>query len=76
MNAVTGSLTANTPYLFVPAGSSLTFTGGATLNTTGGGTVSLLMLKDGCSTVHMSKKLWNEVETHDYGFVATQRHLC
>jgi hypothetical protein len=37
MNEVTGSLTANTPYLFVPAGMSLTFTGGATLNTTGGG---------------------------------------
>ena len=37
MNAVTGSLTANTPYLFVPEGTSLTFTGGATLNTTGGG---------------------------------------
>ena len=37
MNAVTVSLTANTPYLFVPAGTSLTFTGGATLNTTGGG---------------------------------------
>ncbi|UKK55291.1 beta strand repeat-containing protein [Prevotella communis] len=37
MNEVTGSLTKNTPYLFVPAGMSLTFTGGATLNTTGGG---------------------------------------
>ncbi len=37
MNEVTGSLTANTPYLFVPEGTSLTFTGGATLNTNGGG---------------------------------------
>lgn len=37
MNKVTGSLTANTPYLFVPTGTSLTFTGGAKLNTTGGG---------------------------------------
>ena len=37
MNKVTGSLTKNTPYLFVPTGTSLTFTGGATLNTTGGG---------------------------------------
>lgn len=32
-----GTLTANTPYLFMPTGESLTFTGGATLNTTGGG---------------------------------------
>ena len=31
------TLTANTPYLFMPTGTSLTFTGGATLNTTGGG---------------------------------------
>ena len=37
MNEVTGSLTKNTPYLFVPTGTSLTFTGGATLNTTDGG---------------------------------------
>ncbi len=37
MNEVTGSLTKNTPYLFVPTGTSLTFSGGATLNTTGGG---------------------------------------
>ena len=32
-----GTLTANTPYLFMPAGESLTFTGGATLCTMGGG---------------------------------------
>ena len=32
-----GTLTANTPYLFMPAGESLTFTGGATLCTIGGG---------------------------------------
>ena len=32
-----GTLTANTPYLFMPTGESLTFTGGATLNTKGGG---------------------------------------
>lgn len=31
------TLTANTPYLFMPDGTALTFTGGATLNTTGGG---------------------------------------
>ena len=38
MNEVTtGTLTANTPYLFMPTGTSLTFTGGATLNTNGGG---------------------------------------
>ena len=37
MKAVTGSIEANTPYLFMPTGTSLTFTGGATLNTTGGG---------------------------------------
>ena len=32
-----GTLTANTPYLFMPTGESLTFTGGATLCTIGGG---------------------------------------
>ncbi len=37
MNEVTETLTANTPYLVVPTGTTLTFTGGATLNTTGGG---------------------------------------
>ncbi len=37
MNEVTGSIEANTPYLFMPAGTSMTFTGGATLNTTDGG---------------------------------------
>ena len=37
MNQVTGSLTANTPYLVEPTATTLTFTGGATLNTTGGG---------------------------------------
>ena len=37
MNEVTGSIEANTPYLFMPAGTSMTFTGGATLNTTNGG---------------------------------------
>ena len=37
MNQVTGTLTANTPYLVEPTATTLTFTGGATLNTTGGG---------------------------------------
>ena len=32
-----GTLTRNTPYLFMPTGESLTFTGGVTLCTTGGG---------------------------------------
>ena len=71
MNAVTVSLTANTPYLFVPAGTSLTFTGGATLNTTGGGN-SLASDTEGWE-FHgtYSNKVWDEVETHDYGFAAT-----
>ncbi len=34
MNEVTGFIEANTPYLVMPAGTSLTFSGGATLNTT------------------------------------------
>ena len=34
MNEVTGSIESNTPYLVMPAGTSLTFSGGATLNTT------------------------------------------
>ena len=36
MNQVTGTLAANTPYLVEPTATTLTFTGGATLNTTGG----------------------------------------
>ena len=71
MNEVTGSLTANTPYLFVPAGTSLTFTGGATLNTTGGGNCLASDAEGWEFHGTYSKKLWNEVETHDYGFAAT-----
>ena len=37
MNQVTGTLAANTPYLVEPTATTLAFTGGATLNTTGGG---------------------------------------
>jgi hypothetical protein len=37
MNQMTGTLAANTPYLVEPTATTLTFTGGATLNTTGGG---------------------------------------
>ena len=71
MNAVTGSLTANTPYLFVPTGTSLTFTGGATLNTTGGGNCLASDTEGWEFHGTYSKKIWNEVETHDYGFAAT-----
>ncbi len=71
MNEVTGSLTKNTPYLFVPAGTSLTFTGGATLNTTGGGNCLASDAEGWEFHGTYSKKLWNEVETHDYGFAAT-----
>ena len=71
MNEVTGSLTANTPYLFVPTGTSLTFTGGATLNTTGGGNCLASDTEGWEFHGTYSKKLWNEVETHDYGFAAT-----
>jgi len=71
MNEVTGSLTANTPYLFVPTGTSLTFTGGATLNTTGGGNCLASDAEGWEFHGTYSKKLWNEVETHDYGFAAT-----
>jgi len=71
MNEVTGSLTKNTPYLFVPTGTSLTFTGGATLNTTGGGNCLASDTEGWEFHGTYSKKLWNEVETHDYGFAAT-----
>ena len=71
MNEVTGSLTANTPYLFVPTGTSLTVTGGATLNTTGGGNCLASDAEGWVFHGTYSKKLWNEVETHDYGFAAT-----
>ncbi len=37
MTAVSGTLATNTPYLVVPSATSIAFTGGATLNTTGGG---------------------------------------
>jgi hypothetical protein len=37
MNEVTGSIAANTPYLVMPSETNITFNGGATLNTTGGG---------------------------------------
>ena len=37
MNEVVGSIEANTPYLVMPSATSLTFTGGATLNIAGGG---------------------------------------
>jgi len=69
MNEVMGSLTANTPYLFVPTGTSLTFTGGATLNTTGGGNC---LASDTGWEFHgtYTNKVWDEVETHDYGFAA------
>ena len=70
MNEVMGSLTANTPYLFVPTGTSLTFTGGATLNTTGGG--NCLASDTGVWEFHgtYTNKVWDEVVTHDYGFAA------
>ncbi len=70
MNEVMGSLTANTPYLFVPTGTSLTFTGGATLNTTGGG--NCLASDTGGWEFHgtYTNKVWDEVVTHDYGFAA------
>ena len=71
MNEVTGSLTANTPYLFVPTGTSLTFIGGATLNTTGGGNCLDSDTEGWAFHGTYSKKLWNEGETHDYGFAAT-----
>ncbi len=71
VNEVTGSLTANTPYLFVPTGTSLTFTGGATLNTTGGGNCLASDAEGWEFHGTYSKKIWNEVETHDYGFAAT-----
>ena len=68
MNVVTGSLTKNTPYLFVPAGTSLTFTGGATLNTTGGGNCLASDTEGWEFHGTYTNKVWDEVETHDYGF--------
>jgi hypothetical protein len=71
MNEVTGSLTANTPYLFVPAGTSLTFTSGATLNTTGGGNCLASDAEGWEFHGTYEKKVWDEAVTHDYGFAAT-----
>ena len=70
MNEVTGSLTANTPYLFVPTGTSLTFTGGATLNTTGGGNCLASDTEGWEFHGTYEKKVWDEAVTHDYGFAA------
>ena len=74
----TATLQANTPYLLMPnnelVDGKVTFNlnwGTVTLNTTGGGNC----LASGAVGWEFhgtySKKLWNEGETHDYGFAAT-----
>ena len=70
MKEVTGSLTANTLYLFVPTGTSRTFTGGATLNTTGGGNCLASDAEGWEFHGTYERKLWDEAVTHDYGFAA------
>jgi hypothetical protein len=73
------TLIANTPYLFMPNGSEgapanmqfPSISGSVTLNTTGSGNCLASDTEGWEFHGTYSKKLWNEVETHDYGFAAT-----
>jgi hypothetical protein len=74
----TATLQANTPYLLMPnnelVDGKVTFNlnwGTVTLNTTGGGNCLASDAEGWVFHGTYSKKLWNEVETHDYGFAAT-----
>ena len=76
----TATLQANTPYLLMPnnelVDGKVTFNLGSswstvTLNTTGGGNCLDSDTEGWVFHGTYSKKLWNEVETHDYGFAAT-----
>ena len=73
----TATLQANTPYLLMPdnelVDGKVTFDlnwGTVTLNTTGGGNCLASDAEGWVFHGTYSKKLWNEVETHDYGFAA------
>ena len=66
-----GTIEANTPYLVMPTEESLTFTGGATLNTTGGGNCLASDAEGWEFHGTYEKKVWDEAVTHDYGFAAT-----
>ena len=66
-----GTIEANTPYLVMPTEESLTFTGGATLNTTGGGNCLDSDTEGWVFHGTYSNKVWDEAVTHDYGFAAT-----
>ena len=74
----TATLQANTPYLLMPdnelTNGKVTFNlnwGTVKLNTTGGGNCLASDTEGWEFHGTYSKKLWNEVETHDYGFAAT-----
>ncbi len=76
----TATLQANTPYLLMPnnelVDGKVTFNLGSswstvTLNTTGGGNCLDSDTEGWVFHGTYSKKLWNEVETHDYGFAAS-----
>ena len=74
----TATLQANTPYLLMPdnelTNGKVTFNlnwGTVKLNTTGGGNCLASDAEGWEFHGTYSKKLWNEGETHDYGFAAT-----
>ncbi len=69
MTMVSGTLTANTPYLdYTGDDHMITFTGGATLNTTGGGGKQCTVSPWTFNGTY-AKKTWTELG-HDYGFAA------
>ncbi len=70
MNEATGTLAANTPYMVMPTATALTFTGGATLNTTGGGGMQTTGVTDWTFNGTYANRTWTELGT-DYGFAAT-----
>jgi hypothetical protein len=73
MNEVTGSIAANTPYLVMPSETNITFNGGATLNTTGGG--GQQTAQSGSYWTFKGTyegKTWTAGDVgNDYGFAAT-----
>ncbi len=64
-----GNITAGTPYLVMPSGTDITFTGGATLNTTTG--TKQTTQGDWTFKGTYEEKTWDGSTNNDYGFAAT-----
>ena len=66
-----GTIAANTPYVVMPTGTAITFTGSVTLNTTGGGGQQTTN-GDWTFKGTYEKKTWTAADCgNDYGFAAT-----